>query len=95
MAQKTQRDEDKVLLWMFENDKKNDKQPDLTGPGRINKSVLKGLVEAYKEFGDGESLKLRCAAWEREGKNGEYLFVTIEAEKPKPKGSDEPDDIPF
>ena len=95
MAQQPQREENKILLWMFENDKKNDKQPDLTGPGRINKKVLKEHVEAYKKYGEGDSLNLRCAAWERDGKNGEYLFVTIEAEKPKPKAPEDPDDIPF
>ena len=91
------RDEDRALLWMFTNEKKNDRQPDFTGPGRINKTVLKGLVEAYKEHGDGENLKLRCAAWERQGKNGSYIFVTIEPDLPReeapPKKAD--DEIPF
>lgn len=88
------REEDKTLLWMFPNEKQNDRQPDYTGPGRINKDVLKDLVEAYKKYGDGDSLKLRCASWKREGKNGPYLFVTIEAEKPRDNAPDA-SDIPF
>ena len=88
------REEDKVLLWMFQNEKSNDRQPDYTGPGRINKEVLKDIVDAYKKYGDADSLKLRCASWKREGKNGPYLFVTIEPEKPRPQ-EDEAGDIPF
>jgi len=90
------REEDRALLWMFKNDKKNERQPDMTGPGRVNKNVLKGLVEAYKAHGDGENLKLRCAAWERTGKNGTYIFVTIEPDLPREPERQKPDDdIPF
>ena len=92
MAEK--RAEDKTLLWLYPNEKQNDRQPDYTGPGRINKDVLKELVEAYKKHGDEDGLKLRAASWEREGKNGTYLFVTIEVEKPKPNEESD-DDIPF
>jgi hypothetical protein len=92
MAERQQ--EDKILLWMFKNDKQNDRQPEYTGPGRINKDVLKELVEAYKKYGDADSLKLRCASWQREGKNGPYLFVTIEPDLPK-EGLPEASDIPF
>ena len=60
--------DDKALLWMFKNEKSHDKQPDFTGPGRVDKDVLKELVEAYKKHGDGDSLKLRCAAWKKDGK---------------------------
>jgi len=89
------RDEDKVLLWLYNNlDKKRDVQPDWTGPGRIHKDVLKDLVDAYKKHGDADGLKLRVAGWNKTGKSGEYIFVVIEAEKPKQeeKGDDE---IPF
>tara|TARA_Y100000310_G_scaffold344451_1_gene457280 strand:- start:269 stop:559 length:291 start_codon:yes stop_codon:yes gene_type:complete len=91
------REDDRALLWMFNNDKSNDRQPDMTGPGRINKRVLKGLVDAYREHGDGENLKLRCAAWEKEGKNGSYIFVTIEPDLPRENVPEKKveDDIPF
>ena len=84
--------ETRTLLWMFDNDKKNERQPDLSGPGRINKDVLKDMVDAYKELGDGEKLELRCAGWHRKSKNGKpYLFVTIEPDRPlKPV---QPDDL--
>ena len=88
------REENKILLWMFKNDKQNDRQPDYTGPGRISKDVLKEIVEAYKKYGDGDSLTLRCASWNRDGKNGPYLFVTIEPEKPRDNTPDA-SDIPF
>lgn len=87
------RKEDKTLLWMYPNEKKNEKQPDFTGPGRIHKDVLKELVEAYKKHGDDDNLKLRAAAWKRSGKNGPYMFITIEVERPKVEESN--DDIPF
>ena len=92
MAQ-NDRKEDKVLIWLYPNEKRNDKQPDLTGPGRVSKDVLKDLIEAYKQHGDGDTLKLRAAAWEREGKNGDYQFITIEVDKPR---EDKPnEEIPF
>lgn len=88
-----ERKEDKALLWLYPNEKTNEKQPDFTGPGRINADVLKDLVKAYKEHGSEDTLKVRAAAWEREGKKGTYHFVTIEPERPK---KEEPsDDIPF
>ena len=90
------REEDKIILWLYDAEKAHDKQPDVTGPGRINKSVLKELVEAYKEHGEDGSLGLRAAAWKRAGKKGDYLFVTIEVNKPKPKPKeDDLGDIPF
>lgn len=89
------RDEDKVLLWMYKNEKKQkDIQPDWTGPGRIHKDVLKELIDAYKKHGDADGLKLRAAGWNKKGKNGDYTFIVIEAEKPKPE-EDEKDEIPF
>ena len=87
------RKEDKTLLWMYRNEKKNEKQPDFPGPGRIHKDVLKELVEAYKKHGDDDNLKLRAAAWERSGKNGPYMFITIEVERPRAEEGN--DDIPF
>ena len=54
--QMADREENKILLWMFKNDKQNDRQPDYTGPGRISKDVLKEIVEAYKKYVDGDSL---------------------------------------
>mgnify|MGYP003639779489 CR=1 FL=1 len=90
-----QRKEDKTLLWLFKNkDKSKDIQPDFTGMGRIKKEVLKELVETYKNHADGETLKLRCAGWEKTGDNGPYIFITIEPEKPMPAKEDE-SDIPF
>ncbi len=87
------RKEDKTLLWLYPNEKKNDKQPDFTGPGRIHKDVLKELVEAYKKYGNDDNLKLRAASWERKGQNGSYQFITIEVETPRPEEGDE--EIPF
>jgi hypothetical protein len=93
MAEK--RKEDKTLLWLYANDKQNDKQPDYTGPGRINKDVLKELVDAYKKYGDEDGLKLRAASWKKDSREGTpYLFVTIEVERPKPS-EDADDEIPF
>jgi hypothetical protein len=89
------REEDKILLWMYPNKKEHDKQPDITGPGRINKEVLKELVESYKKYGDNGSLKLRAAGWDRTGKKGDYTFITIEVERPKPPEEDPSDEIPF
>lgn len=87
--------EDKVLLWMYPNKfKKLDKHPDFTGPGRINKEVLKELVESYKKHGDNGSLKLRAAGWKRQSDKGEYIFFAIEVEQPKPEETSS-DDIPF
>ena len=88
------REENKILLWMYPHEKKNDKQPDISGPGRVNKEVLKALVDAYKKYGDNGALKLRAAGWDRTGKNGEYTFITIEVQTPKPE-EDASDDIPF
>jgi len=86
------REETRILLWMFENEKQNDKQPDFAGPGRIHKHVLRDFVESYKKLGDGEKLSLRCAAWLRTSKSGKpYTFVTIEPEKPRE--TIQPDDI--
>ena len=34
---KTDREETRILLWMFANEKENDRQPDFAGPGRIHK----------------------------------------------------------
>ena len=86
--------DDKALLWMFKNEKSHDRQPDFTGPGRIDKDVLKELVDAYKDHGDGNSLKLKCAAWKKEGKTGPYLFVLIEPDLPRESPPDA-SDIPF
>ena len=37
-----ERKDDKAVLWVFNNkDKKSEKQPDFSGPGRIHKDVLK------------------------------------------------------
>lgn len=87
--------DERALLWLFQNEKKNDRQPELSGFGRISKKVLKEFIDAYKEFGDGENLKLNCAAWKKQGKNGPYTFVTIEPEKPRPETVGTEDDIPF
>ena len=90
------RKEDKTLLWLYKNDKKSDKQPDFTGPGRIHHDVLKELVEAYKKYGDDGNLKLRAASWEKDGKNGPYQFITIEVDVPKEQEAEKEDDnIPF
>lgn len=91
------RKDDRALLWMFDakKDKKHDKMPDFSGPGRIHKDVLKDFVEAYKELGDGETLKLRCAGWVKQGKNGQYTFITIEPERPKPELPAAAEDVPF
>jgi len=94
MADRYDKDE-KIVLWVFENEKKNDKQPDMTGPGSISKEALKALIDAFKEYGDGEKLQLRAAAWNRESKkNGNpYLFFSIEPNRPKNTGDDA--DFPF
>jgi|TARA_R110002020_G_scaffold242746_3_gene456104 hypothetical protein len=86
--------EDKIILWLYPNDnKKTDKHPNMTGPGKIDKDVLKDLVEAYKNHGKDGALRLRAATWERQGKKGPYTFVAIEVERPK---VEEPqDEIPF
>ena len=86
----------RTLLWMFENEKNNDRQPDYTGPGRIHKEVLKDLVDSYKKLGDGEKLDLRCAAWQRKSRTGKpYIFVTIEPDKPRETVKPEDIDDPF
>ena len=94
---KDDRKDDRILLWAFQNDKDNERQPDFTGPGRISKNVLKDLIDAFKEFGDGEKLELRCAGWNRKSnKNGnEYFFITIEPNRPRETVSDEDLETPF
>jgi len=93
-----ERKDDKAVLWVFNNkDKKSDKQPDFSGPGRIHKDVLKDFVEAYKEVGDGQTLELRCAGWTKQGKQGPYTFILIEPARPynQQKAQEKDDDIPF
>jgi len=88
---------DRLKLWIFPNDKKQSpKQPDWQGPGSVTKVALKELVDAYKKFGEGDTLKLRCAGWTRTSKKGnQYHFVTIEPEAPQEAVKQEPDDVPF
>lgn len=89
--------EDKAKLWMYKNEYKNaDNHPDRTGTGEIPRDVLKKFVERTKSSGE-DSLKLRCAAWERTSKNGNpYFFITMEIdEKPKPSGGKSSEDLPW
>ena len=88
---------ERMKLWIFPNtDKKKSNHPDWQGPGSITKVALKELVDAYKEHGDGETLNLRCAGWNRTSKKGgQYNFVTIEPEVPREVAKQEPDDVPF
>tara|TARA_R100000963_G_C4621721_1_gene89025 strand:+ start:377 stop:658 length:282 start_codon:yes stop_codon:yes gene_type:complete len=88
------RKEDKTLIWLYPNEKQNDRQPDFTGPGRIHKDVLKELVDAYKEHGEDGNLKLRAASWQKEGKKGPYIFITIEVDKPRVV-QEVDEDLPF
>jgi len=96
MANSQSKYPDRTKLWIFPNaEKKTEKQPDWQGPGEITKGALKDLIDAYKEFGEGDKLKLRCAGWSRVSKKGgTYNFVTIEADTYKPDNKDI-DDVPF
>lgn len=74
--------------------KTNEKAPDLSGDVEINMETLKVLVELAKK---NEPLKLRMAAWVKEGKNGKFYSVQLSENKqqPKPKPAVFEDDIPF
>lgn len=93
--------EEKSKLWLYDNQyKQADNHPGKTGTGEIPIRVLKQFVEKAKAAGikDDDSLKLRCASWERTSKNGNpYIFVTMEIDE-KPKAAEPPsgsDDIPW
>jgi len=74
--------------------KANEKAPDLSGDVEINMETLKVLVELAKK---NEPLKLRMAAWVKEGKSGKFYSVQLSENKQqaKPKASVFEDDIPF
>lgn len=76
--------------------KTNEKGPDLSGDVEISMDTLKTLVELAKK---GEPLKMRMAAWVREGKSGKFYSVSLsenkQQEKPKPKAAFDDPDIPF
>lgn len=76
--------------------KTNEKGPDLSGDVEISMDTLKTLVELAKK---GEPLKMRMAAWVREGKSGKFYSVSLsenkQPAKAAPKNSFMEDDIPF
>ena len=86
--------EEKGRLWLYENKyKQNDKHPVKTGPGEVPREVLKKIVEKIKATGE-DSVKLRCACWERVSKKGNpYTFITFEVEEEKRGAA--ADDVPF
>lgn len=76
--------------------KTSEKGPDLSGDVEISMDTLKTLVELAKK---NEPLKMRMAAWVREGKNGKFYSVSLsenkQQEKPKLKMVFDDPDIPF
>jgi hypothetical protein len=75
--------------------KTNEKAPDLSGDVEINMETLKVLVELAKK---NEPLKLRMAAWVKEGKSGKFYSVQLSENKQPAKPAQKnvfDDDIPF
>jgi hypothetical protein len=74
--------------------KAKESMPDLSGDVEIDMDTLKALVELAKK---NEPLKLRMAAWIKEGRNGKFYSVKLSENKQqvKPKAPAFDDDIPF
>ena len=76
--------------------KTNEKGPDLSGDVEISMETLKMLVELAKK---NEPLKMRMAAWVREGKSGKFYSVSLSENRQPAKASppkvEWEDDIPF
>ena len=76
--------------------KTNEKGPDLSGDVEISMETLKMLVELAKK---NEPLKMRMAAWVREGKSGKFYSVSLSENRQPAKASppkvEWDDDIPF
>lgn len=86
---------------LFPNrNKTNERAPDLSGDLELSMDQLKILVALAKR---NEPLKLRMAAWSKEGRSGRFYSVTLSENKqqgdsrPAPKKRDDFDDsdIPF
>lgn len=79
--------------------KSNERAPDLSGDVEISMDLLKVLVEAAKA---NQPLKMRMAAWVKEGRSGKFYSISLSEDK---KGGAQPpakkpsldldDEVPF
>lgn len=77
--------------------KTNEKAPDLSGDVEISMDMLKHLVDLAKR---NQPLKMRMAAWVKQGQRGKFYSVQLsENKKPEAQAQKKPgfldDDVPF
>lgn len=58
--------------------KKHDKQPDFKGDITLERALIKQLLEET----DGDDIKIRFSAWNKEGRTGPYLSLKYDSYKP-------------
>ena len=86
---------------LFTNDKKRgDKHPDYTGNFHLTRDLLKAWVEEFKKPNNAaidpeKGLKVDLAAWNRSGRKGSFLSVSVSAPYERKKKDDLDDDVPF
>lgn len=81
---------------LFPNQHKKDKQPDMKGDITLERSLLKQLLSETDE----DNIKIKLSAWNRQGRNGEFLSLAYDAyrkpDQAKPKRVEEDEDpLPF
>ena len=88
--------EQRPKLWLYPNKyATTPKHPGKTGNGEISKAALREFVDTLKTS-PGDTVKLKCAAWERTSKKGNpYTFITIELDEGPKTPPAEDDNIPF
>lgn len=83
--------------------KKGEKHPDYTGLVYLSKDLLKAFIEEFKKGSESANmdadgkLKVDIAAWIKDGKNGKFLSLSVNApfDKPKKTKSEFDDEVPF
>lgn len=62
---------------LFKNDRKQrSNQPDFTGTITLNKELLEDFLRRMDDKGE---YKARIASWEKDGRNGKFLSLMLEA----------------
>ena len=89
-----------ITASLFKNTKRSaDNHPEFQGPGRISRSTLVEINQAFKDRAAmddriGEKcLDLRIAGWRKMGTNGQYIFCVITPDRPQSKEGDDSDDF--